>query len=104
MSRHTIPALQPGITVVVGWDNPLSTFFAQVSHNDAEEDDDPIVLWLGTTPNEVLLPQDLVAPLAPYAVVTDHTIARLRADRAACLDRAPSGLQRTLLSAVRRTR
>ena len=29
MSRRTIPAHVPGMTVVVGWDNPLGTFFAR---------------------------------------------------------------------------
>src|SRR5208283_4453511 len=35
------------LTVVVGWDNPLQTYFAQVSRDDAAEDEDPLVLWLG---------------------------------------------------------
>ena len=32
-SRRSIPAHAPDLTVVVGWDNPLSTFFAQVERN-----------------------------------------------------------------------
>ena len=32
-SRRSIPARAPDLTVVVGWDNPLSTFFAQVERN-----------------------------------------------------------------------
>jgi hypothetical protein len=27
-SRNTIPARAPGVNVVVGWDNPMRTFFA----------------------------------------------------------------------------
>jgi len=38
-SRRSIPAHAPDLTVVVGWDNPLSTFFAQVERN--QDDDDP---------------------------------------------------------------
>jgi hypothetical protein len=30
MSRYSIPAQDPDLTVIVGWDNPLVTFFAQV--------------------------------------------------------------------------
>ncbi len=30
MSRYRIPAQDPRLTVIVGWDNPLATFFAQV--------------------------------------------------------------------------
>jgi len=35
MSRYSIPALQPGLTVTVGWDNPLTTFFAQVVRRES---------------------------------------------------------------------
>ena len=104
MSRHTIPGLIPGLTVIVGWDNPLATFFAQVMRDNADEDEDALLLWLGTEPNEVLHAQDLIVPLTPYAVLTDDIIAQLRADRAARLDHAPSPLQRALLDAVRRKR
>ena len=104
MSRHTIPSLVQGLTVVVGWDNPLHTYFAQVSRDNAAEDEDPLVLWLGAEPNQVLYPQDLIAPLTPYAVLGDDAIAQLRADRAACLDRSPSILQRASLNVVKRVR
>jgi hypothetical protein len=40
MSRHSIPARSLGYSVVVGWDNPLMTFFAQVEEeNPADEDE-----------------------------------------------------------------
>ena len=73
MSRHDIPAKRPGFTVVVGWDNPMSTFFAQVEDKTAGEDDDPVVLWLGGRHHEVLRPEDLVAPLAPMPTSRPHT-------------------------------
>jgi len=104
MSRHTIPSLVHGLIVVVGWDNPLHTYFAQVTRDDAAEDEDPLVLWLGAEPNQVLYPQDLIAPLAPYAILADDTIAQLRTDRAACLDRSPSVLQRACLNFAKRVR
>jgi hypothetical protein len=35
MSRYSIPAQQPGLTAIVGWDNPLTTFFAQVVRRES---------------------------------------------------------------------
>lgn len=94
MSRHEIPAKRPGFTVIVGWDNPMMTFFAQVEDEAAGEDDDPVVLWLGGHHREVLRPEDLAAPLAPYADLMATHIEQLRADRAGDADRGPTALQR----------
>ncbi len=94
-SRHAIDPKQPGLTVVVGWDNPLMTFFAQVTRNRVKNG--APVLWIGGSPRECQDPQGLRAPLAPYAHLTDAQLAQLRADRAADADRGPSALQRFLL-------
>jgi hypothetical protein len=83
------------LTVVVGWDNPLSTFFAQVERiQDADDPRDPILLWIGSLLGEVTRAEQLADPLAPYAELTPELIERLRADRAADADRGPSVLQR----------
>jgi hypothetical protein len=37
-SRNIIPALDPDLTVVVGWDNPMRTFFAQVDRRQQLDD------------------------------------------------------------------
>jgi hypothetical protein len=98
-----MPARKPGLTVVVGWDNPLGTFFAQVQRQqDDDEPRDPILLWIGTALGEIPRPADLVGPLAPYAELTDSHLAQLRAERAADADRGPSPLQRTMLARARR--
>lgn len=94
MSRHELPAKRPGTSVVVGWDNPMMTFFAQVLDEQAEEDADPVLLWLGTQHGEVTRPEDLVRPLAPFADLTAPHLEQLRADRVADLDCGPSLLQR----------
>lgn len=94
MSRHELPAKRPGFIVVVGWDNPMMTYFAQVEDETAGEDDDPVVLWLGGSHREVLRPEDLVAQLAPYADVTTEHLDQLRTDRAGDADRGPTALQR----------
>jgi hypothetical protein len=98
VSRRHVSAHTPGMSVTVGWDNPLATFFAQVTRDiDADGDGDPIVLWIGGTFGEAPRAEDLVAPLAPYASLTPEMVAQLRADRAACADRGPSRLQRDML-------
>ena len=103
MSRRRVTACQPGYAVVVGWDNPLSTFYATVTREqDADDDTDPVVLWLGGYAGEVRAPEDMVQPLAPYADLTQEVVAHLRADRAACADRGPTGLQRSLLAQLGR--
>lgn len=105
MSRHEVSARIPGVTVTAGWDNPLRTFFAQVIRDPAPADDsDPVILWIGGSPAEAPRPEDMITPLAPYADLPDSLIVTLRADRAACLDRGPSSLQRALLSRPGRSR
>ena len=104
MSRHQIPARQPGLAVTAGWDNPLSTFFAQVTRDEnAEDDSDPLVLWLGRCAGEVPRAEDLALPLAPYAELLPKVTARLQADRAECAGRPPTALQRSLLARLGRT-
>jgi hypothetical protein len=47
MSRYCIPSQRPGLTVVVGWDNPLRTLFAQVFNPLIEEDADGLCRKVG---------------------------------------------------------
>ncbi|MDJ0390198.1 hypothetical protein QMO56_18975 [Roseomonas sp. E05] len=94
MSRHELPAKRPGTSVVIGWDNPMMTFFAQVFDEQAEEGTDPVLLWIGTRHGEVTRREDLAKPLTPFAELTAPQLEQLRADRAADLDRGPSPLQR----------
>ncbi|MGH7152977.1 MAG: hypothetical protein ACREF3_03535 [Acetobacteraceae bacterium] len=104
MSRHQIPAHAPGLSVVVRWDNPLSTHFAQVLREQDDNDErDPVVFWVGGVAGKVLRAEDLVQPLAPYAELTDDVIVQLRVDRAACVDRGPTARQRMLLACLGRT-
>ena len=100
-SRRSIPALETDLSVVVGWDNPMTTFFAYVRRESDEEEFLPPVLWLGTQAKAFLRAEDLVEPLAPYATLTDELVAQLRADRAHDADRGPSRLQRALQHGVR---
>jgi len=98
MSRRHVAARTPGLTVTVGWDNPLATFFAQITRQqDPDHTRDPVVFWIGGIAGEVRRAEDLVVPLAPYADLTPDDIAQLRADRAAHADRGPTSLQRHML-------
>ena len=55
MGRHTIPTLSNEFMVVVGWDNPMHTYFAQVERvaTSEKEHEAPVMLWLGGTPDGV---------------------------------------------------
>jgi len=101
MSRHDIPGLDPGLIVTVGWDNPMQSFFATVVRNpDPDDDEAETLLWVGQTQREILTPEALALPLAPYAALSDATIAQLRQDWIAMLDRGPSELQRAALRSI----
>ena len=58
MSRYSLPAQQPGLTVIVGWDNPLQTLFAEVFDPSIEDDEAACLLWIGTAPEAI--PPDIV--------------------------------------------
>jgi hypothetical protein len=102
-SRNEICPRHHGVTIVVGWDNPLMTFFAQVLRVQNDDDGrDTVLLWLGTQYGEIARPEELVGPVSPYADLADTQLDQLRTDRAADADRAPSALQRAMLDRRRR--
>jgi hypothetical protein len=92
MSRYNVPAQQPGLTVIVGWDNPLTTFFAQVFDPSIEEDVEACLLWIGTAPEAIPTVAALQAQLAGWATIPDDIVARLRRDQQAATP--PTPLQR----------
>mgnify|MGYP000567763958 CR=1 FL=1 len=79
MSRHVIDGKDPDLTVTVGWDNPLQTYYAQVERGESDSDD--LVLWAGTRNYEYRTPEALAEPLAPYADLTPATLQQLQQDR-----------------------
>ena len=96
-SRRSIPAHAPDLTVFVGWDNALATFFAQVERvQDADDPRESVLLWIGSQPGEATRAEQLADPLTPYAELTPELVEQLRADRAADADRGPSVLQRAV--------
>lgn len=64
--------------IIVGWDNPLMTFFVQVW--DETEDEDAPVLWVGAKPGEVRSVEALSECVRPYGEIPDAILNRLRFD------------------------
>ena len=69
MSRYCIPSQRPGLTVIVGWDHPLCTLFAQVFNPWIEEDADACFLWIGTAPEAIPTVAALQAQLTGWATI-----------------------------------
>ena len=95
MSRSHFPAQDPRLTVVVGWDNPLATFFAQVVSPAIEEDDDAVILWIGTAPQAIPTVAALQAQLAGWATLPAALVAQLTREQQAATP--PTPLQRWAL-------
>jgi hypothetical protein len=92
MSRYSVPAQEPGVTVLVGWDDPLTTFWAQVFAPEVAEEAEACVLWLGTVPQEIPTVAALQAQLAGWATLAADLVARLTHDQQAATP--PTPLQR----------
>jgi hypothetical protein len=83
MSRHEIPAKNPDHKVIVGWDHPLLTYFAQVIDRAKEvtAPDDKIVFWVGTGWREIYEVEDLARRIRNFAELSFLMRARLYADK-----------------------
>ena len=92
MSRSSIPAQDARFTVVVGWDNPLTTFFAQVFDPSIDDEVEADILWLGTTPEAIPTVAALQAQLAGWATIPVDIMDRLTRDQQAATP--PTPLQR----------
>ena len=92
MRRSHFPAQDPRLTVVVGWNNPLATFCAQVCDPCIEDEDEACVLWLGTAPQAISTVAALQAQLAGWATIPAALVARLTREQQAATP--PTSLQR----------
>ena len=82
MSRYTIPAFDPNFQIVIGWDRPMRTFFAQVLDATKQPGDEGFArVWAGGTFDEIQSPEALRPLIAAYGDITDEMLAVLRADR-----------------------
>jgi hypothetical protein len=73
--------MEPRYEIVIGWDNPLESFFVQVW--DKASDEEEPVLWMGVKPGEVATVEALAALVRPYGEIPGAILARLREDVAA---------------------
>ena len=83
MSRHEVKSFNTEqFTVIVGWDNPLQTYFAQVWDSRLQDEDDKGgVFWVGTHPGSVRSVSDLAQVISGYAALPEDTKAQLERDR-----------------------
>lgn len=90
MSRREVP-LKDGCTrvarVVVGYDRPLETFFAQAIAIDADGEEDCLI-WQGTYPGELPTPRSAIALIEDYCDVPEDLARHLETDRLATLAQA----------------
>lgn len=81
MSRYNLQGNDPNHHVVVGWDNPLQTFFAQVIDITRDEDDDMLV-WEGCDPRKrIESVDDLQKLLKDYASIPLNIRSLLEKDK-----------------------
>ena len=95
MSRYTIPAQDSALTVVVGWDNPLVTFFAQAFDPSVEDEAEADLLWIGTALREIPTVAALQAQLTGWAIIPPAIADCLTRDQQAATP--PTPLQRWAL-------
>ena len=89
LARSLSSAQQPGLTVIVGWDNPLCTLFAQVFDPSIAEDADACLLWIGTAPGAIPTVAALQAPLAGWAAIPPALLDCLIRDQQAATPPTP---------------
>jgi hypothetical protein len=90
MSRYTITAHDPRYDVVVGWDNPLETFFCQVFDTTVDTDDETAcVLWEGTMLQAIPTVAALQVCLGQFATIPEVVCVQLCRDQAQATRRTP---------------
>lgn len=94
MSRYHIPGYTPGLTIHVGWDNPLQTFFAQVVDHEIDNEEESMLVWVGTDLCDVPTLAALLDRLAAWAVLPPEVMGQLTRDQAAATP--PTSLQQAM--------
>ncbi|RIA46193.1 hypothetical protein DFR49_0726 [Hephaestia caeni] len=88
MSRYELDPLSEAVadhgalSIAIGWDAPLNTYFAMVLRDGDDVDDEHRdLLWIGTRYGEIADPDAAIEALRPYAVIRNGLAAELTADR-----------------------
>lgn len=93
MSRHTF-AGTAGITVTIGYDRPLATFFVQVFKPHATMDgEEETIVWEGTSPGELPTAAAAIAIARDYADLPADLGITLESDRLKTLGRGDGPAQ-----------
>lgn len=81
MSNYQLEPKNDNHLVMVGWDDPLNTFFIHVIDESLDEDDEGRdVLWLGCTYQEIHDVNRVIALAKPYANIPQDLKANLLKD------------------------
>jgi hypothetical protein len=80
MSRYTFTGHRPALSIVVGWDKPLRTYFAQVWEGGGPPAGE-LRLWVGAGLDRVLTVETLAGLLAPYGDIPKRLVSRLEDDQ-----------------------
>lgn len=79
-ARYEVRGRKPSVLVIVGWDRPMSTFFAQVwdvPDGATHHEQGKLLLWLGTSLFEVEEVGTLAEAVRPFVTLPDDLITRL---------------------------
>lgn len=89
MSRHIIQNKVTG-DVIVGWDNPLNTFFCQIFDCDAYDEDEELILQIGQSFSEYCDIEKFKKELEKHNIIlTEEMIEILENDRETARPRTP---------------
>lgn len=92
--------------VVVGWDNPLQTFFAQVydlkaTEDDLGEGDEVMLVWVGTQPRQITDIDKLREFVYNFAVIESDVRQKLESDQLNAIP--PTPLQQHFIKLMENT-
>jgi len=91
MSRYKIDSDK--YLIYVGYDQPLRTFFATVESLDLPEDENSLLLWVGTSYDEIKSVDGLQQSIADYGSLSSQILQNLEADSKQSFN--PTPLQRS---------
>ena len=89
MSRYPIPAHGARYQVIVGWDDPLETFWAQVFDPTIDDDDTAYMLWEGLGYQAITTVEALAAAIESFATLPAAVVQQLHDDRTHAAPRTP---------------
>lgn len=102
MSRYRIEHTDPHLSVTVGWDTPMQTYFGMVVDDRIPEEEDDCVLWVGQQLNELPTTGALYEAMLEWIQLDGPTLRQLAQDR----DTSPplTPLQRHMRAILRQGR